>query len=560
MKSRTSNNSLTNIKDKNCSIKRINNLSNRIRNLENDIYKIKNSQNKNKYETSMFESEKNISMFMSDSNIKNNLKGKFSINKAFVKNPYFYKKNKNYIKYRTNNNSFRKEKTRKENFIYKKIKSNKNNIIIQDERKISVNFNPNIHQKENNKRNIKDSINSNYDSYLQNSIKRSYITTNNSYNICENGNQTQFYDTKKLKTYLSRDKINSNFTWGKKEQNENQKNKDIYLDLEFEIRNLKKRKKFLIKQKKEINAKLILIKNKNKKLGNDMIKEQKYENDIIDNLILLNKEYLYNKNQNELDEFENDMANRNKKLAMKDILFNIMDIKFEYENNILYDKFIEGINESLLNIPIININTSDNNISNKINRLLYLKNKLKTFEENYSQKKKENNKYYIYFTSLLTELNLKSFEELKEFIKNIFIKNIQENKRMKEITNALINNDSPSLIDKKQNVKTKYNNYSKLLNKNRNKSHINYNLYKNKTSAIITNNGFRNIKNNSLKFHGLCFNSFINDNNKENLYINKINRNHFRNKEHNNNEFSKYKYFSNDNNNIYLLRGEEEKN
>ena len=131
---------------------------------------------------------------------------------------------------------------------------------------------------------------------------------------------------------------------------------------------------------------------------------------------------------------------------------------------------------------------------------------------------------------------------------------------MKEITNALINNDSPSLIDKKQNVKTKYNNYSKLLNKNRNKSHINYNLYKNKTSAIITNNGLRNIKNNSLKFHGLCFNSFINDNNKENLYINKINRNHFRNKAHNNNEFSKYKYFSNDNNNIYLLRGEEEKN
>ena len=60
MKSRTSNNSLTNIKDKNCSKKRINNLSNRIRNLENDIYKIKNSQNKNKYETSMFESEKNI--------------------------------------------------------------------------------------------------------------------------------------------------------------------------------------------------------------------------------------------------------------------------------------------------------------------------------------------------------------------------------------------------------------------------------------------------------------------------------------------------------------------
>ena len=55
MKSRTSNNSLTNIKDKNCSKKRINNLSNRIRNLENDIYKIKNNQNKNKYETSMFE-------------------------------------------------------------------------------------------------------------------------------------------------------------------------------------------------------------------------------------------------------------------------------------------------------------------------------------------------------------------------------------------------------------------------------------------------------------------------------------------------------------------------
>ena len=78
MKYRTSNNSLTNIKDNSCSVKRINNLSNRIRNLENDIEKIKNSKKKNTYSNHNIELEKNYSMIVNDSSIKKNLKDKIS--------------------------------------------------------------------------------------------------------------------------------------------------------------------------------------------------------------------------------------------------------------------------------------------------------------------------------------------------------------------------------------------------------------------------------------------------------------------------------------------------
>ena len=554
MKSRTFNNSLTNIKDSKNSMKRIHNLSNRIQSLQNDIDMIQNSKKKNKDRNIIkMESEKNYSMIMNDSNIKENEKNNFSINKTFVKNPYFFKENLKNIKYRTSNNSQIKNNStngiNQENFIYKKIKSKKYNQIIHGKRDIFLNINSNLNKNEKRKeisiKNIPKKKNSNI-------ISKSQIKSRSN-------------NFSKFNHFLSVDKINTNLNLKKQEKfEENKKQQEqeqnTLLDIEYELRSLKKRMKFIMNQREELNSKLLLIKNKNKKLESNIISEQNKNNNIIKNLIMLNDEYFINKNQNELDDYEDNTNYQNTKIAMKDILFNIMDMKIEYEKNILYDKFIEGLKELLSNIQIFNISNSDNNISNKINRLLHLKNKLQNYEEKYSIKKADNDKYYIYFTSLLNEMNLKSFEELKEYIINIFIKNIKENKRMKEITSALISENESLLSDKKAvSPKRKYIINALNLNKkeknayykNRNKGNKNMNL----------NSGFRNKRKNSYSFQGFCYNSFLNINNKRNLYNTKIDKKYFRSGVNNinNKEMIKLNYFNNDND-IQSLKDEEEKN
>ena len=571
MTSITCNNSLTNIKESRCSIKRINNLSNRIKNLENDIEKIKNSKKKTLYSNNNPKLEKNYSVIVNGSNIKKNLKDAFKINKTIVKNPYFFRVNKKQIKYRTQTNSLKKNKSEKNRSnVYKKIPSKNYTQIIHDKRNIYLNVNSNLNKKEKETRQrlIQDS---NY----YNDIKyfHKYMTKgNNSYNTTKNNIneiQSQKSQSKKynrLQHFLSADKINTNSNLNTKNKIEENKDSDNFnlLDMEFEIRNLKKRKKFLMKRRSETEEKLISIKNENMKLKESIIKQQNYNKNVINNLILLNKEYLLYKNQNEIDEVEDDGDISDKKIVTKDIIFNLMDMKIEYEKNLLYDEFIEGLNELLKNISILNnINNSDNNIANKINRLLHLKNKLEYLEEKYSNQKQDNDKYYIYFTSLLNQLNLKNFDELKEFIINIFIKNIKENKRMKEITNALIN-ESLIFSDKKDKEKSnqlKYINNTNIVNRNIKRANYDYIKYKSKTSHKNINNIFRNKRNNSSNLHGMCYNSFLYPSNKRNLYNNtKISK---KNTEiglfNNNNEFNQFQQLYNEND-IYFLRNEEEKN
>ena len=569
MKNRTCNNSLTNIKDSSCSIKRINNLSNRIRNLENDIEKIKNSKKKNTYSNHNIALEKNYSMIVNDSSIKKNLKDAFKINKTIVKNPYFFRVNKKHIKYRTQNNSLKKNKANKDAInVYKRIQSKNYTQIIHDKRNIFLSSNTNINKKE---KGIRQRLipDSNYNNDIKYFRKNSHMTKgNSSYNTSNNNIneiQLQIKKNNRLQHYLSADKINTNSNLNTKNKNQEKntnKNFDT-LDIEFEIRNLKKRKKFLMKLRNETEEKLLNIKNKNTKLKESIIKQENYHTNIINKLMILNKEYLSYKNQTESEEAEQETDYNNKKIIKKDMIFNIMDMKIEYEKNVLFDEFIEGLNELLGNISSLNnINNSDNNIANKINRLLHLKNKLEYLEEKYSTNKLDNDKYYLYFQSLLNKLNLNNFEELKEYIINIFIKNIKENKRMKEITSALINEHILPDKNEQNKSKIKYANNKKISNRNEKQGNSNYNNYKYKTSNKNSNNLFRNKRNNSSIFHGMCYNSFLESNNKRNIYHNKVNK---KNTEYgifiNNNEFNnnKYQQYYNEND-IYFLRDEEEKN
>ena len=545
MKSLTSNNSLTNFKKSIYSIKKINNLSNRIKSLQNDIDKIKSSKKKKDINhLNKIEFEKNLSMVMSDSNIKDNKKNnKLVINKTFVKNPNFFEESKKHIKYRIDNTSKTKNNSKIEpevdSSIHKKIKSKKLNNIIHEKKNFFLNINSNFKTNEKRKKIKKDFC----ESFLFNEI------------------HSPTHNFKKLTPVISADKINQKFNFEAKEKIEENKESNFkynLLDIEFELRCLKKRMKLIKNQRKELKEKLFARRKQNQKLEDNIIKEHNYNQNIIDNLILLNKEYLLNKNQNEFEYFEDSIHYRNKELTMKDILFNIMDMKFEYENNNLYDKFIEGLNEFLSNLSILNMKNSDYNIANKINRLLHIKNKLQILGEKYEETTMNNSKYYIYFTSLFNKLNLKNFNELKEYITNLLLKNIQENKRFNDITNALINDSSIIPEKKKQSPKMKYINNANILNK-KEKNRYYLHKHKNRSSNNINiNNGFRNKRNNSLHFHGLCYNSFLNTNHKRNLNNTNINKNYFRSGVVNDNEFSKINYYNNDID-IYPLK-EEEKN
>ena len=520
-KSRTCNNSLSNIKSRKFSVKRINNLSYRIQSLQDDINRIENIKKKikvNNNNTKM-QSEKNLLINMNDSDIKDNSK---DINKTFVKNPSSLKEQKKTIKYLKKNHS------QKEN---NKLEINKENIIFK--RKIS------------DRRNIFLRINSNNKKPEKLKIFKKDISENNYHNNISKIPKKQ-YNYIKINNLLSADRlnINSNLKKSKKfEENKNSSKKNILSTNEVELNHLKKRIKIIIEQRNELNQKLLIIKNKNKKLENIIEKEQ--NNNIIENLIVLNKEYL---------DFKNNYNYYNNKLDIKDILFNIMDIKFDYENNILYEKFIQQLNKLLIKKPILNINNTGNNIINKINRLLYLKNKLQNLEEKYNNKKIDNTEYYNYFTSLITKLKLKSFEQLKEYIKDLFIKNIQENKKMKEILNGLINNNNFNLPNKKeQTPKIKYINNAFLLNKKgRNESNRSKNRQNNHTNII---KDFRNKRKNSFNSHGICYNSYVKINKRRNFNNEHMNKKFFRSEINRNNNLIKFNSMNIDND-IHLLKEE----
>ena len=249
------------------------------------------------------------------------------------------------------------------------------------------------------------------------------------------------------------DNINNNI-----DNDDNDINNMGKLEYEFEIRHLKKKRNLLKQKNKEIIAKLDEIKNKNIKIQNNIVQEQKNNQKIMNNIIILNKNYTSHINPNGLESIESS-SNRSfsDDFSLKNIILNIMDIKFDYENNILFNDFIEGINE-LLNIPLLNNNNFNDNILKKIKEAINIEQNLKKSNDKYKKIFTDNDKYLNYFKSLLKELNLQTYEELYNYVQNMFVKNIKENERMKQIKKALINDTAPDnqkLMKEKENIKRK---------------------------------------------------------------------------------------------------------
>ena len=385
--------------------KRINYISNRIKSLENDINEIKKRENLTFFSPNKkyIDNNNNKKQIMTIEEYKSKPKSKYEINDKNYNNILFNSYN--------NYNFISKNKSKK---LYEKKILKKNN-----------NYNNSIHEKKKFLLNNDSQINKNIQitSFInkdKNLYKLRPYSNNNSNKI-----RQLFYFNKSIE---KNDEIN------KEEKTKHYNSKHIEkLEYEFEIRLLKKKINILKKENKEIKEKLNKIKNINENMENNLTGNV---NNLLNDIILLNKQYMsYNK------EYEFNNKNINDKLYFENIILNIMDLKYIYDNDLLINEFIDGVNK-LLNISLLSQNNEKSNLNNlveKINQLIDLKNNLYNNINKYEYLLKENNKYYIYFTSLLNNLNLKNIFELDKFIKNAYIKNIKENDHMKKITNTLFN-------------------------------------------------------------------------------------------------------------------------
>ena len=511
MKKKTYSNSITDSKNK-YSKKRINNISNRIKSLEKDINKIKNKEslktfdNKKQIENNFsLNNEKNANtMTTSETKLyKENNKPNTS-QKNFIKNLLFYTNNNRLnVKYNTNNNSFSKKKlnnSQKEiskNEIYKKI-SNYNSLI-HEKKSILLNMHTS------NKRNTKDNLKGISKISLSKNIEpNKNFYKNNLYNIKIH---PSFNNFNKANRFLSVDEIILTDDDSKNESKDNQNKKSFNsnsnimdmgrLEYEFEIRHLKKRRNILKKSKKEFLEKIDKIKKRNEIIENKIAEDQKYEK-IINNLVVLFKKYFLQNNQNGFNSIDSSSnRSKNDELSFKNIILNIMDIKYEFENNILFNKFKEGINELLDNALFTKyiLDDLDNaNIYDKVNGLINIKNNLDNTNTEYKYLFEQNNKYIIYINNLLNGLELPNFEELEVYIKDIFMNNIKENERMKQIKKALINDSSLNTTEKDnskyQNTNQNINSTNHIINQNKNKLEKNY--YKLKKMLIDKKNKQKN--------------------------------------------------------------------
>ena len=460
MKLMNLNNSITEEKE---SKKRLNYISSRIKNLEKDIFEIKNKESKTSMKYQKKLPENKYINTINESKLKSKYKYTNS-SKDFNKTSSIINENKS-------NSSLSKEKQKQfQKRFFKRM--NNYNDIIHEKKNILLNINSQLNKK---------------------------FQRNNFYgkNILYNMKIKSSSDNRKIRNFFSFDEtydksheiknINYNINLNNISHDDNdynnidnkngvslyKKNNMEKLEYEFEIRRLKREYEMLQKENIKIKENIENVKIKNTNLENNIFKNEDQQK-ILNNLLLLNKQYILYGSPNGIEnEFSNKNGNDN--YSIDNLILNIMDIKYYYENNLLINEFIEGINKILATVPLSNNgNNDDNNLIKKINELIDIKNNLDNNNNKYKYFLEKNNNYYFYYKNLLNNLNLNNFTELEDFIKNLYIKNLKDNDHMQKIQNTLMSESSPG--HKNKDKKSHYNS-SNLITNNISKNIYNINNY-----------------------------------------------------------------------------------
>ena len=408
------------INTENDSKKRLNYITDRIKSLEKDINEIKNKEN-----LTLINPKKKV--FITPNNDSKILNYSNDIN--------FTKNNSLYSDYNINNSYARRKLKLNDKKIFNKM-NNQHNTINENKNIILKIINTDLNKNnQKNKKNIK------------------YRTSNN--NTINKIRHFFSFNRPFLYNVGIQNENNNKNELGINHYNNNNKNNITKLEYEYEIRNLKRKLVLLKNENKEINKKLDNIKIINDDIEKDiediLYQEQTKEN-IINNLYILNEQFMEYNNENELENKDN-----NNNILFENIALNIMDIKYFYENNKMIDNFIEGVNKLLKSQLLYQNNdyNDNHNIFEKINELIDTKNNLENNINKYKYLLKENHKYYIYFISLLHKLNLNNIKELFDFIQQIYINNINENNHMKKLQITLMDGvTSPS--NRKENKRSLY--------------------------------------------------------------------------------------------------------
>ena len=312
--------------------------------------------------------------------------------------------------------------------------------------KLIINNNNKIRQKK---------INSNKTNISPYSMSNNNFSINNSYSIKRNIDKSNcissfkslnFYtnesrDMFKKRNLMSNYNLNNNEIKEKENQNGNlnlyENNNNIYLnsakntnnafinhlDQEFEIRRLKKKLKNLKNKNKSLIQQLDNIKEKNDIIKTETIEEENKRKDIMCSFINICNDLFNNEDEVDIG------ANR-----FKNILLNLMELKYKYENIFLENEFISNIGTlfSLTNIFKDNFydnkrNNKNNNIYHNIKDLVKLKTNYLNSIKKYKLLQIKNKKYFSYCSNLLEKLNLNDLDNLYDYLEAIKSINEKEN-------------------------------------------------------------------------------------------------------------------------------------
>jgi len=434
MKYMNLNNSVNFEKD---SKERLSHISNK---LKNCIHQIKNKENKINPKKS---GDKKYTSIADESKLKPN-------NKLQNSTPYF------------NKNKFNKTPKYYQTIFYKRMN----------------NYNDIIHEKKNELLNINSLLNKrfhrniNYGTLYSLKIKSSdekkskdYFSFDEKYSNKKKLNSNNSSIDNEYKHKNANGALN-NINWNKR----NKKNKMEKLEYEFEIRRLKRKLEKIKKENIEIKDKLNDIKEKNINLEKKILNDDG-EKSILKEIILLNKQNAFD-NSNGIDiKYDNQSKKDNDSDSFDDLILNIMDIKYYYENSLLTNEFINGVNKLLYGVPLpINGNKNTQNLIKSINELINIKSNTIYINNKYRNLLQDNYNYYLFVNDLKKKLNLNEFSELDKLIKNIYF-NIKDNEQLQKFQKVLVKEFSSA---QKNNEKNKLYCSSNLIFNNKKNNKINY--------------------------------------------------------------------------------------
>ena len=325
---------------------------------------------------------------------------------------------------------------------------------------------------------------------------------NDIYNLDKNINYTsrEFFRN----NYISNEETKSENSFDKNKYYTNRLNSNDYnlinnLDKEFEIRCLNKKLEKLKKKNIDIKDKVNKLKEQNFSLKNEAIKELNIRNNIFYSLQNI-YQFIFHKE---------------KKFDLKNMLLDLMDLKYNYENTYLIDIFYKNLNK------LIQITESYNNKENiylNIENILRTKNKIIKELEKLNEYRRENQKYYEFCNLLFQNFETKDLDYIYNYLIKIESNNEKDIKKIIKMRNILFNN----------NVNNNINYYNENINleklKRNRSQNLNYSDLQNINKRIKEkNNGYLTERNKSSNKNNLIYNLKNKVNNYNYIYNNDTN-------------------------------------